>query len=103
MAARRVVVRRLPSVETLGCTSVICSDKTGTLTTNAMTVVSFLIPASNTFEELEVTVDRTIRLTVTSEAEERDGCADVRLLQCASVCALCNDAQLARDEGFGSP
>lgn len=49
LAKRGAIVRRLSSVETLGCTSVICSDKTGTLTMNEMTARAVVLPDGRTF------------------------------------------------------
>ncbi|CAG8625578.1 15643_t:CDS:10, partial [Acaulospora morrowiae] len=59
MARRNAIVRSLPSVETLGCTSVICSDKTGTLTTNRMSVSRVLFIATERADLQELHVDGT--------------------------------------------
>ena len=55
MARQRAIVKRLASVETLGCTTVICSDKTGTLTLNQMTVRTFFYQGNGTRYQAKAT------------------------------------------------
>ncbi|PSS27729.1 hypothetical protein M430DRAFT_46799 [Amorphotheca resinae ATCC 22711] len=107
MAAKNAVVRSLPSVETLGSCSVICSDKTGTLTTNQMSVnkIVYINEAGNDLEELDV--DGTTFSPIGSIRSNGTVIADVAeksstVFQMAEVAALCNDAQLAFDSKSGT-
>lgn len=99
MARQRAVVRRLPAVETLGSVSVICTDKTGTLTRNEMTAVRVMLAG------------RTLDVTGVGYAPEggfhhdgstQDPAQDADLQRLARCALLCNDAQLHHtpDQGW---
>src|SRR5688572_29064131 len=95
-ARRRAIIRRLPAVETLGCTTVICSDKTGTLTRNEMTVRK-VFASGQLLDVTGVGYDPTGEFrangTVVKLAEDP---AAERLLLAA---ALCNDTYFISDNG----
>jgi Ca2+-transporting ATPase len=93
MAAKNAIVRKLPSVETLGCTTVICSDKTGTLTTNEMCVVRLALPKSAT-ELKNHAVEGHTYAPVGPVAEIKSiGANDKALQAFAKISSMCNEAK----------
>ena len=94
MAKRNALIRRLPTVETLGCATVICSDKTGTLTTGEMTVREVVAGGSL----LTVTgVGYNPRGTFLLDGSPVE--PDEPLAALLRAAALCSDAELVRDQG----
>ncbi|KAG9468613.1 sarcoplasmic/endoplasmic reticulum calcium ATPase 1 isoform X1 [Eleutherodactylus coqui] len=107
MAKKNAIVRSLPSVETLGCTSVICSDKTGTLTTNQMSVCRMFVVDK---VDGDVCTLNEFSITGSTYAPEGDVMKNDKivkagqydgLVELATICALCNDSSLDFNESKG--
>ncbi|XP_026101235.1 sarcoplasmic/endoplasmic reticulum calcium ATPase 1-like isoform X2 [Carassius auratus] len=104
MAKKNAIVRSLPSVETLGCTSVICSDKTGTLTTNQMCVTKMFIIDKIEGDHVDLDCFDISGSKYTPEGEvsklgSRVDCSQYDgLVELATICALCNDSSLDYNE-----
>lgn len=107
MARKNAIVRSLPSVETLGCTSVICSDKTGTLTTNQMSVSRLFVMdrvAGNdvSLHEFEVTGSTYEPIGDVLIRGRAANTADYDALhELTTLCVLCNDSSIDFNEYKG--
>jgi Ca2+-transporting ATPase len=96
MARQNAIVRRLPSVETLGSTTIIGSDKTGTLTRNEMTV-KFVYDGLRTYEISGIGYEP--EGSINHESQPIDMAACPELIRTLRIGLLCNEADLFQEDG----
>ncbi|KTD18458.1 cation-transporting P-type ATPase [Legionella jordanis] len=96
MARRHTIVRRLPAIETLGSVSVICTDKTGTLTQNEM-IVSSVLTSNHLFSLDGIGYEPQGKITLKGQVIDNN--EHPLLMKLARAALLCNDAALHEQEG----
>lgn len=103
MARHNALMNRLSAVETLGATSIICSDKTGTLTENRMEVTRIALPreGGNRFRDVDIGESGGEGTLFFSGGESLPPTADAALKEIIEVGVLCNNANLDQDSGEG--